>query len=254
MRRLTVAEQLLQSLGVTTPAEIDLEAIAWATGATVRYGVLESCEARIIGYRDRAIITVRADGDWRRRRFSIAHELGHWQFHRGRSSICRASEIGNPRQQGPALERQADGYAADLLMPAYLFRPMAAAYKRPSFEAVEALAKEFSTSRLATSLRFIDLSPWPCIIVCHGPEGRRWFRRSPDVPTHWFPQNDLDPESSAMDVLFGTSRRSAPSLIGADAWFDRWNADRFNLLEQTVKSHGDEILSLLTLTDADMLG
>ena len=218
---LTVAEELLQSLGVTFPAEIDVEAIAWETGATVRYGVLESCEARIIGYRDRAIITVRGDGDWRRRRFSIAHELGHWQFHRGRSSICRASEIGNPRPQGSALERQADGYAADLLMPAYLFRPMAASFKRPSFEAIEALAKEFSTSRLATALRFVDLSSWPCIIVCHGPEGRRWFRRSGDVPERWFPQKDLDPESSALDVLYGRIDRAAPTLIGADAWFEQ---------------------------------
>jgi len=247
-----VAEQLLQSLGVTMPDEIDVEAIAWEAGATVRYGVLESCEARIIGYRDRAIITVRGGGDWRRRRFSIAHELGHWHFHRGRSSICRASEIGSPGQQGPARERQADGYAADLLMPAYLFQPMAAAYKRPSFEAVEALAKEFSTSRLATALRFVDLSPWSCLIVCHGPEGRRWFRRGPDIPTHWFPQNDLDPESSAMDVLYGKIGRSAPSLIGADAWFDRWNAERFNLVEQSVKGHGDEVLTLLTLTDGAM--
>ncbi|MET1111760.1 MAG: hypothetical protein ABWX67_09575 [Allosphingosinicella sp.] len=138
-----------------------------------------------------------------------------------------------PREQGSALERQADRYAADLLMPAYL--------------------KEFSTSRLANSLRFADLSRWPCIIVCHGPEGRRWFRRSADVPTRWFPQNDLDSESSAMDVLYGRAGRSAPSLIGADAGFDRWNADRFDLREQSVKGHGDEVLSLLTLTDADML-
>ncbi len=70
------AEALLRSLGVTRPADIDLEAIAWSVGAKVRDAVLESCEARIIGYHDRAIITVQQGGDPRRRRFSIGHELG----------------------------------------------------------------------------------------------------------------------------------------------------------------------------------
>lgn len=253
MRHLSVSEQLLQSLGVTSPAEIDVEAIAWETGAIVKNGPLESCEARIIGYGDRAIITVRGDGDWRRRRFSIAHELGHWQFHRGRSSVCRASDIGSPGNQGSAVERQADRYAAELLMPAYLFRPMAASYKRPSFEAIDALATEFSTSRLATALRFVDQAPWPCMLVCHGPKGRRWFRRGKDVPDRWFPQTDLDPQSSAMDVLYSRVDRTGPTLIGADAWFDRWDAANFNLMEQTVKGHGDEALTLLTLTDANMV-
>ena len=253
MRRPNLAEQLLHSLGVTTPAEIDIEAIAWAVGAQVRYRVLESCEARIIGFNDRAIITVQQEGDWRRRRFSIAHELGHWQLHRGRSSICRANEIGGRSQGAAPAERAADTFGAELLMPAYLFNPLIAKHKRPSFEAIDAIAQEFSTSRSATARRFVDLSPWPCMLVCHGPQGRRWFKRSEDIPTHWFPQNTLDPESSAMTVLYGDAERSSPEIIGADAWFDRWNADRFTITEQSIKAFGGEVLTLLTLKDAEML-
>ncbi len=253
MRSFSQAEKLLQSFGITSPGEIDIEAIAWEMGVQVRNGTLESCEARIIGFHDRAIITVKAGGDPRRRRFSIAHELGHWKHHRGRSSICRASEIGSPGQRGAAIERQADGYAADLLMPAYLFRPLAAAHSRPSFDAIDALAEAFGTSRLATALRFVDLSPWPCLIVCHGQSGRRWFRRNASIPEHWFPRDDLDPESSAMDVLYGRTDRARPTLIGADAWFDRWNADRFELTEECIRSFGSDVLALLTLKDQRML-
>ncbi|MDR6790243.1 MULTISPECIES: ImmA/IrrE family metallo-endopeptidase [Sphingomonas] len=249
MKGLGQAEKLLQSLGVTSPDEIDIEAIAWTMGAKVRNGILESCEARIIGFRNQAIITVKGDGDPRRRRFSIAHELGHWQHHRGRSSVCRASEIGSVSQGGAGIERQADNYAADLLMPAYLFRPLAAAHRRPSFEAIDALAAAFSTSRLATAQRFIDHSPWPCMIVCHGQNGRRWFRRNGGIPDHWFPRDDLDPESDAMDVLYGKIDRSRPTIIGADAWFDRRGADRFELTEECVKGFGNDVLALLTLKD-----
>lgn len=187
--------------------------------------------------------------DPRRRRFSIAHELGHWQHHRGRSSVCRASEIGSVSQGGAGIERQADNYAADLLMPAYLFRPFAAAHRRPSFEAIDALAAAFSTSRLATALRFIDHSPWPCMIFCHGQNGRRWFRRNGGIPDQWFPRDDLDPESDAMDVLYGKIDGSRPTIIGADAWFDRRGADRFELTEECVKGFGNDVLALLTLKD-----
>ena len=56
-----------------------------------------------------------------------------------------------------------------------------------------------------------------------------------------------------MDVLFGRIDRAAPTIIGADAWFDRWNADRFELREECVRTFGNEVLTLLTLTDARML-
>lgn len=247
------AEALLRSLGVTRPADIDLEAIAWSVGAKVRDAVLESCEARIIGYHDRAIITVQKGGDPRRRRFSIGHELGHWNHHRGRSSICRSSEIGNPGSASQ-FERQADRFAADLLMPRYLFLPSLAAHRRPSFEAIDALASEYATSRLATALRCLDLAGWPVVLVCHAKGGRRWFKRSPGIPDHWFPRQDLDASSSAFAVLFGDAERSRPQVVGADTWFDRRDAARFRLSEQSVTAHGGEVLTLLTLTDSGMLG
>lgn len=246
------AEALLHSLGVTRPADIDLEAIAWSVGAKVREAVLESCEARIIGYRDRAIITVQKGGDPRRRRFSIAHELGHWTHHRGQSSVCRSSEIGNPRSASQ-LERQADRFAADLLMPRYLFLPSLAGHRRPSFEAIDALAGEFSTSRMATALRCLDLAGWPVLLVCHGKSGRRWFKRGAGAPDHWFPREDLDAASSAFPVLFGDVERTCPRTVSAEYWFDRRDAGRFRVTEQSVKAHGGEILSLLTLADAGML-
>src|SRR3546814_13781746 len=94
-----------------------VEAMSWEAGAEVRVAPLYSCEARIIGYGDRAIITVASGGIWQRRRFSVAHELGHWKYHRGRSFVCRSDDIGNQRRSFTDPERVADAYAADLLLP-----------------------------------------------------------------------------------------------------------------------------------------
>jgi hypothetical protein len=55
-----------------------------------------------------------------RRRFTLAHELGHWicQCLEGRTApiYCRAEEIG-PDPAAKAMEREANVFAAELLMP-----------------------------------------------------------------------------------------------------------------------------------------
>jgi hypothetical protein len=63
-----------------------------------------------------------------RRRFTIAHELGHWCLHRDaeRPVFCRPGSIEpDTREQRPPLppaEEQANAFAAALLMPARLIQ------------------------------------------------------------------------------------------------------------------------------------
>jgi hypothetical protein len=249
---LSPAERLLQELGVTEPQEIDLEAIAYYVNARVKYRQLDGCEARIIGVADEAIITVNSHSTPRRRRFSIAHELGHWHFHRGKCLACRVEDYRPREARSP--ERSADAYAADLLMPSYLFRPLARQQGKPSFKAVSALADLFDTSKTATAIRFVESDHSPALLVCHGPAGRKWFTRAPSVPEKWFPQQELDADSYAFEVQFGNkSDDPMPRKVGADAWFDRWDADRYEVQEQTIRTGQDETLTLVLISDPKML-
>src|SRR5437867_9520652 len=82
------AETILEELGIENPEDIDVEAIAQYCGATVVYEDLGGCEARILGYGDRAIIAVNESSPRVRQRFSVGHELGHWMNDRGRASFA----------------------------------------------------------------------------------------------------------------------------------------------------------------------
>ena len=77
MKALRPAERILLELGIERPDQIELEAIAWTGGAAVKYRPLDQCEAMIVGTERRAIITVNSNALLRRRRFSLAHEIGH---------------------------------------------------------------------------------------------------------------------------------------------------------------------------------
>lgn len=231
---MTPAERLLQELGVAEPGEIDLEAIAFHLGARVRYRPLDGCEARIIGSNDAAIITVNERGSYRCKRFSIAHELGHWCHHRGKALACRAEEF---RPRDPlSPERIADANSADLIMPQYLFRPVAREHPKLNFKTVNVLAGIFHTSLTATAIRLVEGDRSPALLVCHGSQGRKWFTRGPGVPGRRFPKDTLDADGFAFGVLYGGKPDdSLPRKIGAEAWFDRWDAANHEVHEQTTE-------------------
>lgn len=176
------AERLLHDLGITEPGEIDVEVIACAVGVTVRYRRLGVGDARIVGLGDRAIITVDDRASRVRQRFSVAHELGHWHHHRGRRLICHVAE----QQDGAAgCEREADGYAADLLMPRFMLEPLVAGVSM-SFGLVYQVAAAFGVSAMAAALRLADVHPAAFALVVEEADGRRWFRRSASLNPRWF--------------------------------------------------------------------
>lgn len=253
-RRRTLPEVVLQELGIAEPEEIDVEAVAWHLGAKVRYRGLHSCEARIVGRGDRAIITVDEGVAPRRQRFSVGHELGHWRHHRGRCLICRSDEIGDRRRSATDPERIADAYASDLLLPRYLLDPLLGKVRRPTLAAIRGLADRFDASLTATAIKVMEAGRFPMMLVCHDRAGRRWFDASPSVKGKWFPQAELDNESCAFAMLFGNVAEEAfPRMIGADAWFDRPGADRFEILEQSFGLPKDQVATVLTFVDEDML-
>lgn len=249
---LSTAERILQDLGVAEPQDIDLEAIAYHMNARVRFRPLDGCEARIVGLGDRAVITINERSGWPRQRFSIAHELGHWYHHKGQRLACRADDY-RPRD-GISPERIADCFASDLILPRYLFKPLARQQKRLTFKIVTELADVFSASITATSIRLVETNVFPALVVCHGPQGRKWFSRAPMVPRKWYPQDRLDAESFTFRALFSNqSGNPNPSKIGADAWFDRCHAERFDVMEQCLKTAPDETLTLITIINECML-
>ena len=147
------AEDLIDELGITTPDEIDVDAIAYDTGveALTTSSMVRGHVGWVQGPSDR---DHQAELDPWAGTLSIAHELGHWRLHRGRSFRCRVDEPDQNLQENRDVEKQADTFASHLLMPSALFNPAVAATKRPGFAEIDEIAKAFDTSRLATAIRW----------------------------------------------------------------------------------------------------
>jgi Zn-dependent peptidase ImmA (M78 family) len=248
---LTAAERILQSLGVTDPQEIDLEAIAWTQGVVVNYRPLDGCEARIIGSSRKAVISVNSRSPERRRRFSLAHELGHWHHHRGRVLFCGKDDIGNFANDALNPERHADTFASDLILPNYFLIPRIQKLKRVTLAAAREVSDEFCASLTATLLKMTLSNEFPIVIACYNKTTRRWFERAPMIQPWWFPVKVLDRQTFAADMLFnGATEENFPRKMPADAWFDFKGADRFEVTEQSFPLPDEEILTVLILPGA----
>ena len=104
----------------------------------------------------------RSDG---RRRFTIAHELGHWRLHarkgRARTAIhCRPAEIDDARpglEIDRKIEAEANRFAAALLMPPGILRREAPQARL----SIPLLAKRFGVSTAAMKLQLNALELLP---------------------------------------------------------------------------------------------
>ncbi len=173
-------QQILHDLAIQTPSEIRLEAIAEHCGATIVMEPLEGSDARLVGYRSRAIITVNSASPFFRQRFSAAHELGHWMWDRGKMSFrCQDKDYdGNVEMDGS--ERRANRYAVELLLPEHMFLPLLECHSL-SLESAEFFSNAFRTSLVATAIRMVELTELPAVLIYAEGKKRKWYIRSKTV-------------------------------------------------------------------------
>jgi len=241
------AEALISELGISAPQEIDVEAIAMDSGVEVQYARLNGCEASLVGFGGRAIATINPSSVRGRERFSIAHEIGHWHLHRGRSFQCRADDADLNLASDRVVEKEADTFAAHLLMPQPIFLPLVKQIGNPNFKQLGDLAASFETSLMATALRLVNVNTLPVIVASYTKGGRRWSLPAADIPKRWFMKRELDEDTLTYDLLHRGTEIRYLGKTPADAWFQNDDADGYEVLEQSVISKTGEALVLLYL-------
>lgn len=231
---------VLQELGVVSPEQLCLESIARHLGAEVKYADLDGCAANLVGVGNQAIITVDSGSDEERRRFSIGHELGHWIFDKGRGVyLCSHADLsGSWRDKTlpKLIERRANQFAAELLMPAAWFQSAARGLPA-SFDSVETLSGVFSSSRTATAIRMIELGTTLATVIQYDNRGNRmWYTAADDVPTRLYPVRRMKHSSAIYRELFQELRpRSSIHEIDGDEWIDHPKARDFVIHAQGIR-------------------
>ncbi|MDD9983044.1 MAG: ImmA/IrrE family metallo-endopeptidase [Gammaproteobacteria bacterium] len=228
-RAAAAAEDLLNQLGID-----DLPVDVFGIARMIDVPVREKPDARSgvsgallkIG-NDFAIAYATHVGSPGFQRFSVGHELGHLHIPGHAEALLPAGQAMHESRAGYRFddmhEREADEFSANLLMPRHLFRP-AMLRAGSGLSAILKLADLCGTSRLATAIRYVQLtSDAMAVVVSEGPTLRYaflsdelkefqdidWPRRNsplPVVPTAEFnrdPRNVIDCEEAEHDTPMG---------------------------------------------------
>ena len=137
------AKSILREFNITTPP-IDPEAIAEAKGIDVLYVAFGDLSAEVSGLYDfeSGSIYVNKHMPGNRKTFTIAHELGHALLHQdyAKSEAYSAMPRSNVHINKPDVEREADVFAACLLVPTKMLK------KYQNYASVTELSRMFAVS------------------------------------------------------------------------------------------------------------
>jgi IrrE N-terminal-like domain len=138
---------------------------------------LEDCEGALLPSSSgkRWGIYFSLKGSPRRRRFTAAHEFGHYLLHRRKYPAgIRCDEAAVDGRNGVEIEHEANEFAATLLMPLDDFRRQIPVKSRPDFEQLNACASRYDVSLVATILRWLRYTERRAIIVVSRDGYMKW--------------------------------------------------------------------------------
>jgi hypothetical protein len=120
-----------------------------------------------------------------RRSFTVGHEFAHYILHRqlieedgsfDGGIYCDENAV--VRRNGSGIEKEADEFAAALLMPFHDFRSQLPAKARADFEALSGLARRYGVSLTAVILRWLEYTETRAIMVVSNEGFAHWAKPS----------------------------------------------------------------------------
>lgn len=230
----------------------DLESIAPRLGLRIvdvdadgYEGLLRRIKGRMIG----TIALSRAVRDAGRRRFTLAHELGHYVLptHAESDSPCRPKDIERWDQSLREREVEANRFAAVALMPRQTIADLL--LHEPSFRSVEQIAERRGTSFTASAYRYAQISGERIAVVWSEHGEAKWAKGSEELYRRVL-LGPLAAETLASQLFRGRAVPNDFERVPAEAWFEERNMkDGATIVEHSKQLGSYGVISLLWIDE-----
>ena len=248
----TKAEQLLSELKIDSPEKIDPVLIANHLNLTVEYEELEGCEASLFSMGDSGSIIVKSSSNPRRKRFSIAHEIGHWIFDKGQVTQCVKSDL--HRWIHGNKETSANKFASDLLLPKRMLGN-SLHVRKITLDLIEEISEKFDVSITATAIKLVSESDFPACVTFFDGQSRQWIfpnKHVPDARDGFTFVKILQDGTVAKKLQSGKLTSKGGAEVDANLWVNESDAENYTLWEESFKSQYG-ILTVLSWPKQDQI-
>lgn len=217
-RARNAARTLLHTWGAELERPVPVEQLARLRRLDVVDGPLAGALARLvrIGAGGTIRLSDRHDHPGQRR-FSLAHELGHFELaHDQVIDFCAPSDFTTFDKMR---EIEANAFAAELLLPEVALRKCCDV-SPVSLDHVIDLAAAYQTSPVATAIRFVELTSERCAVVLTQNGAVKWAVRSESFWPEITRGQRVLPWSLAHSYFARGRLACAADTVDATAWID----------------------------------
>jgi Zn-dependent peptidase ImmA (M78 family) len=217
------AIHLLERCGLNDPTEIPLDTIVKGLGIFYDEKPLKKCEGRIVTFGNRTLITINSEIAFEgKRRYAMAHEIGHFEMHRDKIPVITDSEENfvDWLKHGEH-EKEANEFAAEFLMPQNIFSKECKSKISP--ELIKQLSSRFQTSLTSTILRYVEFGNHEvCVVYCKNNK-MKWWKKSKDFH-HFlnFKRDEHPPGGSVAYEMFTKRTFYTDAELKQQIWKSDW--------------------------------
>ncbi len=195
---------------------------------------------------------VRSEG---RKRFTIAHEFGHYMLHTDQQDRFECSdadiETGGDRRD---IETEADLFASTLLMPLDDFRKQVAS-QQVSFDLLGHCADRYGVSLTAAALRWTEIAERRAVLVASRDDHMLWAKSNTAAfkSGAYFPTRKSTIEIPRTSVAHSSNCADTyqTETVKANVWFAREPNTTPVTVMTMVSEQYDYTLTLLLMPDAE---
>ena len=225
------ASRLLEKYGYSAPNELILEDLAFALGVEVRRHPMDSLEGCLYRVGNRGIIQINSRAIPNRQRFSLAHEIGHWELHPNlRQKSCSDQDMIDYYRSSEEIE--ANHFAASLLLPRQWI-PVQLLKADPSFAQIKILANLLRVSLACSARRFVELTPQPVVLVLSRKGKVDWSVTSNKAKYFWVEKGfQVHKFTSTFECITQNEQRRHLEEVEGSYWYpEKELSDDFEIFE-----------------------
>lgn len=249
------ARNVLEDCGLLDdPLGLTIEDIALSRGITDIQSIkIDGAQGRIMVDGNEAVISYNCNISHEgKKRFVIAHELGHFELHQdlvdNQIHLDDDKSLSEWYAKGKH-ELEANQFASEFLMPSHLFEKQVKG-KLFNFNLIKEVANYFQTSITSTLIKYRVLGDFPIAIIFCDDAKVKWSSFSEDFYLQYIPKGiDVPVNSVANDFYYGDTLPDSPEPIDVMDWFSQdFKAKKYENLsfyEQCIRVGENGVLSCI---------
>lgn len=229
------AKELLEEIGFDDISDLSMDLLVSGLGATLIMEPLKNSDGKIVRGNSKTLIKVNSEIPYEeKKRFTIAHELGHYllhdkldlEVHNDNSNTLNWFQSTEKQAKKGLQEWEANDFASELLMPEKAFRKFVE-NKRFSPNLIKDIASHFKTSLTSVAYRLVSLNIYPLFIVSiHKGKVSYWnlsenfWVKVKEITKLAPPEDSVAQEYIEADYGFIYKESEKAQLISKSVWFE----------------------------------